>query len=307
MQPVPAEVARAGLRALYTVAIADGEVSPLERAFIEAVREHVLHADAAPDEPITADELAALVPPGEARQRILGGAVLASTIDGRTTEDEIAVLDGFARALGVDLAPVRTARRLAREHLALARFDIARRSLPGHKIKQTIREDGVLALIEQLWPTLGGHDDALTARYRALEAYPAGTLGRAYFDFVTSNGFDFPGQPHAGPEMIVVHDCLHVLGGYGTSPGEEIDVSAFQAGCHGGDPFYGILFGLAQYHLGVRVTPVAAAEKLHADPARMVAAFARGAKVNRDMWSDFRPWDHFAKPLDELRRELNVG
>jgi hypothetical protein len=97
-----------------------------------------------------------------------------------------------------------------------------------------------------------------------------------------------------------------VIGGYGTSPSDEIDVSAFQAGCRGGDPLYGLLFGLAQYHLGVQVAPVAPAEKLHADPERMIRAFVRGTEIERDMWTDFRPWDHFAKPLETLRAELGL-
>lgn len=308
---VPADVAHAGLRALYTIALADGEVSPLERSFIDAVQVNVLHshvdfAQLVELGPIAPDALARAIPPGELRGRVLNGGVVVSCIDGRATDDEVEILDAFARALDFDLTPVRTARRLAREHLFLARIDIARRALPGHKIKQTLREDGPIALVKQFIPMLGGHDDAVTARYRALEHYAAGTLGRGYFDFIAGNGFGFPGEKGAGPEIIVLHDCLHVLGGYGTSATEEIDVSSFQAGCRGGDPLYGLLFGLAQYHLGVQVAPVAAAEKLQADPQRMMRAFARGTEINRDMWTDFRPWDYFAKPLDALRSELGL-
>jgi hypothetical protein len=195
LDEVSEDVAHAGLRALYTVARADGEVTPLETAFIAAVQTHILRSkvDLAALSPITADELARAVPPGPMRVRIINGAVIASCIDGETTEDEVEILDAFARALEVDLAPVRTARRLAREHLRLAKFDIARRALPGHKVKQVLREEGLVALVKQLWPTLGGRDDALTERYRALEGYPAGTLGRGYFDFISGNSFSFPG------------------------------------------------------------------------------------------------------------------
>ena len=304
----PEHVARAGLRALHTVCIADGSLRPLEAAFVRAVQEHVLHSevDLASLEPITPEELARTVAPGEHRARILGGAVIAACIDGSTTEDEVEVLERFAAALELDPAPVRTARRLAKTQIFLARVDIARRALAGHKVRQTVREEGVLAMVAQLMPLMGIADPALAARYRALESSPEGTLGRAYFDFVVSNGFSFPGEAGAGPEIIVVHDCLHVIGEYGTSPEQEIEVAAFQAGCHGGDPLYGLLFGLAQYHLGVQVAPVAPAESMHADPVRMMRAFARGCRVRRDMWSDFRPWDHFSTPLDALRAELDV-
>jgi hypothetical protein len=309
LSPVPPQVALAGLRALATVARADGTFSPLEASFLDAVRTNVLRLDADVGQlpSITPEELAQAVPAGEFRQRILTGTVVMSCIDGSATEDEVAVIEAFARALGLDLAPVRTARKLAKEQLFLARIDIARRALPGHKARQAMREDGAVSLLQQFLPLMGHPDAALTAKYRALEAMPAGTLGRGYFDFIAGHGFTFPGEKGAGPEMIVVHDCLHVIGGYGTDPTDEIDVSSFQAGCHSGDPLYGLLFGLAQYHLGVQVAPVAAAESMHADPARMMRAFVRGTRVKRDMWSDFRPWEHFAKPLDALRAELGVG
>lgn len=308
LETVPNEVANAGLRAIFTVACADGEVTPLETAFIDSVQTNILrsHVDLARLVGIAPEELAEAVPAGELRTRIVCGMVVASCIDGEATVEEVAVIEAFARALGVDLAPVRTARRLANEQLTLARIAIVRRALPGYKIKQTLRERGPVALIKQFIPMMGGHDDALAAKYRALEAYPAGTLGRGYFDFITANQFSFPGEPNAGPEIIVTHDCLHVIGGYGTSATEEIDIAAFQAGCHDDNPLYGILFGLAQYHLGVQMAPVAPAEKGHADPMRMLRAFARGTEIKRDMWADFRPWDHFAKPLDTFRTELGL-
>jgi tellurite resistance protein len=308
LSPVPERVAHAGLCALRAIALADGELSPLEAAFLESIQTNVLHShvDLTTLEPIAPDELARAIPPGEMRERLLCGAVVMSCIDGKITEDEVSVLEAFARALALDLAPVRTARRLAREHLLLARIDIARRALAGHKLRQTLREDGVIALVKQLASLFGATNDAVAARYRSLEQFPAGTLGREYFDFISGNGFSFPGEQGAAPEIIVVHDCLHVIGGYGTSASEEIDVSSFQAGCHSGDPLYGLLFGLAQYHLGVQVSPVAKGEQLNADPQRMMRAFARGTELTRDMWSDFRPWDHFDRPLDALRAELGL-
>lgn len=111
----------------------------------------------------------------------------------------------------------------------------------------------------------------------------------------------------AAPEIIVLHDCIHVLGAYGSAPAEEILVAAFQAACHYGDPLYGILFGLAQCHLGIQMAAVVPAESLHADPELMVGASVRGCRVSRDLWAGFVPSEHLAQPLDELHRELNIG
>src|SRR5438105_2400304 len=76
----PREIAHAGLRALKTVALADGTFHDLERGFIESVQRHILHSDFAVDalEPITPEDLAASVPPGEFRERIIRGCVLVA-------------------------------------------------------------------------------------------------------------------------------------------------------------------------------------------------------------------------------------
>ena len=64
-------------------------------------------------------------------------------------------------------------------------------------------------------------DPALAARYRALGDLPEGPLGHAYIQFIESNGFSVPGEPGGPPPPIARHDCMHVLGGYGTSSAEE--------------------------------------------------------------------------------------
>lgn len=154
---------------------------------------------------------------------------------------------------------------------------------------------------------LGVELPEVTAKYRELENYPEGSLGKEFMNYIRKNGFQLPGEKGAGPEIIVLHDCLHVLGDYGTSAAEEIEEASFQAGCHTNDPNYGLLFGLAQYHLDVQVSPVAPSDKLKADPEKMIAAFARGCRVNRDMWADSKPWEHFGEQLSLLREKLSIS
>lgn len=305
---VPTDVAHAGLRALKTVCLTDGVISPLEASFLDGVQRHIMGStfDLEALAPITGEELARAVPPGELRERIVGGMVIASCIDGDASPAAMAVVEGLARALDVAPAILATGRHLAADRLMLARIDIGRRALPGFKIAGVLREEGLPGLIKQILPMLGVANAQTAARYRALGDAPAGTLGRGYFDFITDNQFSFPGEKHAGPEIIVAHDVLHVLGGYGTTAEEEVQVAAFQAGCHDEDQFHALLFVIAQFHLGISMTPVSTAERGKADPELMVKALARGAKIPRDMWSDFHPWDHFARPLDEVRRELNI-
>ncbi|BCA56801.1 hypothetical protein W02_39410 [Nitrospira sp. KM1] len=89
-----------------------------------------------------------------------------------------------------------------------------------------------------------------------------------------------------------------------TSALEKIEIAAFRASCQFEDPIYGILFGLAQYHLNIQVAPVAPPQRLQANPQKLIAAFARGCRIKRDMWRDFNPWQYFDRQVEDRRREF---
>jgi len=63
---------------------------------------------------------------------------------------------------------------------------------------------------------------------------------------------------------------------------------------------------LAQFQLGIQVTPITGAESNQVVPALMVEALVRGTHVNRDLTADWDPWDDFEKPVVELRRAYNI-
>lgn len=310
LNPVPPDVAYHGLRTIKSVCVgtAEANLSELQSQLVAGIQKHLLKTDFRLDElpGISPEELSAQSIEPEFKDRLIRGCIVAACIDGEMNPQAVERLERYANALGVDMAPIRTARRLADKSLLLARIDIVRKSLPGVKVGQTVASQGLLAAIRQFFPLLGGELPDVTARYKQLDRYAEGTLGKAFTAYLRENGFPFPGQKGAGPEIIVVHDCLHILGGYGTTAPEEIEIAAFQAGCQFEDPIYGILFGLAQYHLNVQVAPVAPSQHLQADPKNMVAAFARGCEVKRDMWRDFAPWDHFGRQVEDLRRDFGI-
>ncbi|MFS4460431.1 hypothetical protein [Bdellovibrio sp. HCB2-146] len=286
----------------------DGNLSQLQEEFANSVQTHILKTtfplEALPL--ITAEDLRDRLSEIDHRNRILRALIVAACIDGEMKASAVAKVEEFARCLAVDLSPVETAWKLANQNLLFARIDIIRRSLPGVKMKEVIDNDGVLEGLKQFFPLAGIELDEVAAKYRALEHYPEGTLGKEYVNYLRRNDFPFPGEIGAGPEIIVIHDCLHVLGDYGTSPSEEVEVASFQAGCHFEEPLYGLLFGLAQYHLNIQMGHISPAQPLQADPEKMLAAYVRGCSVNRDMWRDFNPWDHFAKPVKIIRQEIGL-
>lgn len=304
----PPEVARLGLRALKTVAAADGEIHDLERRFADAVQRHILKTDVDFDAvaPIDAEELAAAGVPEPFRERIVHGCLLEALIDGEASPSELAILDAFARALDVPRDAIKTAHKLADEHLLRFRIDILRRSFMGQRGVDFVKRRGIRGLLSVAANLMQIANPAMAARYRALEASPAGTLGRGYWEFVTRNGFSVPGEKGAGPEPIVFHDCLHVLAEYDTTSIEETQIAAFQAGTLRKDAIYGLLFPLAQFHLGVSVTPVAKAEQGVIEPELWIKAFVRGTKTNRDLSVTWQPWDDFDRPVAELRAAYGI-
>ena len=99
----PPHVALAGLRALKSVAVADGEFREIERRLISAVQRHVLRIDADIDalETITPDELAAAVAEPMFRKRIVGGCAMLTLIDADADDDERSLVTAYAKALDV--------------------------------------------------------------------------------------------------------------------------------------------------------------------------------------------------------------
>jgi tellurite resistance protein len=304
----PQDVAHAGLRALKTVAAADGKLHPLEDELLASVQRHILRTELNVDElePITPEELAEAITEPAFRERVLGACVLVSLIDGEPSPEELKLVEAYTKALEVDSPIVKNLQRLTKERFLIARFDIARRSFVGQKVKERFEAEGVRGIASMVKAMRLG-DEALAAKYQKLESYPNGTLGREYARFIRDNKFSFPGEEGGAPEVILFHDCSHVLGGYGTSSIEEVQVASFSAASRKEDPFAIILFVVAQFHLGLRVTPAAEAEKMVIQPELMMKAIERGSHVNSDLSDHWDPWQgDFELQLDALRKRFNI-
>lgn len=303
-------VARAGLGSLLAISSLDGPPSDRALATIRAVAERLLkvNLDLNSLSPTTPEQLAEAVPEMQWRQRIIRGMTVIALLDDDPSEKQLAFLEDTASALGLEAAPVRTFRNVVRDRLTLVRLDVARRSFIGPAAAAYLKNEGprgALGLARQL---LGKEDPETAARYHTLDTYPEATFGRAYADFIAMNRFSYPGEEGGPPPPVMRHDCCHVLGGYGTTAGEECAVVAFQAGFQKEDPFFVMLFTLAQFELGIAVTPFLPGADLEIPPDLILAGLEHGTHVSRDLIGDasWDPWDHFARPIDEVRSELSV-
>lgn len=312
-QPPPARreaIARAGLAGLMTVARTGGAPSERARAVMRAVRDHLLRIDADLDavEPVDPAALAAAVPEREWRERILRGMTVLALLDGAPSRARLHLLDATAAAFGIDAAPVATFRKVLDERFQLVRLDIARRSFVRQAARGYLHNEGARGVLDTVSAALGIEDPVTAARYHQLDTYPPGSFGRAYADFIARNGFSYPGEVGGPPPPVMRHDCCHVLGGYGTTPAEECAVVAFQAGFEKADPFFILLFALAQFELGIGASPFLPGMTREADPDSVFAGLEHGSHVTVDLIGDpaWDPWDHFRAPLEEVRRLVGV-
>lgn len=306
--PLP-ERAHDTLRAMATVALADGAMHPQERRMIELLAEAMdLPVDVDALSPIEPEQLAARLQDPEARKAFVQRIVILSTLDGEITEDEVRTIEAFAAALDVDERAVKNIRQISEGYARLVAFDLGRRSFMPKLIKGIWRERGVRGLWQIVRTLAGRTDPQMAAEFERLGTLPEGTLGRTTFQHFVDNGFAYPGQKYGAPAAFLFHDLGHVLGGYGTTPDQELLVAGFQAGYMDTDGLVMYLMIAMLFQLAVEpvakmrgVEPVKGA----LDIERFLAAVERGRamKVGLVEWD---PWPHMERPIDEVREELGL-
>jgi hypothetical protein len=290
------------LGALRCVAASDGNVSAGERALVESIaRIHGVAIDFDAVESVTPEQAAAKVTDPHRRKRLVQLAVVAALAEGTPVAAREAAVDAFAKALGVPDTGVKVIKEISHGHTMFARFDVLRRMrgfLSSH--------DKTLSLAEILRVLGVSEDAALAARYRALGECAPGTFGRRFHAFYTEHGFALPGEKRGISEGFLFHDAGHVLSGYGVDPQGEIQQAAFQAGYVRNDGFLFLLFGILQFHIGIRLTPIARAEEGLFDVDRVIRAATRGAACKLDLSDHFEVWKWKDVPLEQMRADLGI-
>lgn len=297
-----------GLRAMKTVALADGKLDDSERHMMEAVQ-RIFGTTYSLEElaSIAPAELALAFPDPQLRQQLAQGLIVMSLIDGNANAQETELVEQFAKALEVSAPEVKDLRHVLKGEILQLRLDLARRFWLRDKVKDIWNGEGIRGLYKFMRGMIGKYEDtALAARYQALEHYPVGSLGRAYWEYCRNNGFALPGEKGGAPEQILFHDCAHLLSGYGTEPEGEVQVACFSAGFQRRDPWLFVFFVLLQFHVGIRMTPITKARTGFFDPAKALIAIRRGAAMNVDLNDGWDYWPVMGEQVEELRRRYNI-
>ncbi|WP_437561652.1 hypothetical protein [Sorangium sp. So ce542] len=307
------EQAHAGLRAIKGVLTSAGPLDGPRRDAIAAVQRHLLRTahDIDALAPIAPEELAAAVREPALREQLVSGLCAMTLCGERIDERELLEVERFAAALGARPPAVRQLQRLHERRLLLLRIDISRNALLGKSVRRMLDEGGVSGLARNLASFAGLLENApVAARYRALEGYPEGTLGKALFTFYRENGFSFPGEKRGVPEGVLTHDLSHILAGYGTDLRSEALTIAFQAGYRRENPFGILVFLLVQLQQGIKLTVLAPSHQgMLAAPGLaddLVRSFVRGTKMNIDLMDDWDFWSVMDVGVEELRRRYGV-
>ena len=290
------------LRALRNVAMANDRFTDGERALIEGVaRIHEVQIDIDALEPISFEEVAKTVVDPHRRKRAVQLALVMALVEGTPVSATDDVVEELAKALELDEEGLDVLYEVTHGRALMARIDMFRRV--SRFIRSAKDFPGFLGMALPM-TRLGGENQALAASYRALGRCAPGTFGRAFYDHFVENEFSFPGE--LGGIPMVFHDVGHVLAGYDTDPQGEIQQAAFQAGFARRDGFSFLLFGILQFHLGLRITPVAKGYRGFFDVDRVITALHRGASCNVDLSAEFDVFAYKDWPLETLRAQLGI-
>lgn len=292
------------LGALRDVALANDAFTPAEAALIEGLAElHGQQLRASELPCVSFAELGRAITDPHRRKRAVQLAIIVSLVEGQPAEATSRAVRALAQALDVSDEGVRVLDEVTHHHAMLARFDMVRR------VQRFAEHGGGPSFVKLALPTLLGlgQDAELAARYYALADYPEGSLGRALFRHFYENDFAMPGEKGGLPELMLFHDVGHVISGYGVEPQGEIQQAAFQAGFARNDGFVFLLFGILQFHLGLRITPVAKGERGLFDVRKVLRALARGAACKVDFSDHFDFFKYAHEPLEELRARWGVA
>ena len=310
-KPSPEQL-RLGQRAMRAIASRPDDLTVNERTMLTGVqRAFGAEFDIDRLEPIAPADLAQSFAgePEGLRTQLLHALCVFAAINTEVQLEAVEAIERFGAALGVQSRYVQVMRDIAQGHTIRMRAHLLPRFWAIDHLKQRIRDQGIGVLFRFLGSFVGGQkDEEVAARFDELKDYPAGSLGREYYRYLEDNGFPPPGTPGSTFDIIVYHDLAHVIGGYDTTPSEEVQVAVFSAGFRSRDPYAFVFFVLAQFHLGIRVTPGAKAEKGFFDAERVVAALKRGSEMSKDLSDyDWNYWKDLKRPVAELRAEWRVS
>ncbi|MCV7178130.1 hypothetical protein [Mycolicibacterium sphagni] len=328
----PAEAALV-LAAMRTVASANNTL-PLSTADVRGIRgahttvfgqPGALDVDALPS--VSPEELRRVVSRDELRLNAIRMLSAMALNDGVIEDAKLALVGRYAAALDVHQDFVTAIAALLANDIAWAAFDQIRHNVATIPGMPWDPDDPYGPFL----PYSGDNADPhLRARYESLKDFPAGSLGRVFYEHYRDNGYAFPGDPLALNETWATpHDSLHVLSGYSTSAQGELLVAAFTGAAKRGNADMmesHVIPTILIYHMGIDINKglnEGDRERIEADPswrdnyqgnvhlgldlAKLWVAWDRGAATTEDLYSGhWDLWSVASEQVTELRVRYGI-
>ena len=275
---------------------------------VEAAASRLFDLDGGAPDPTSPEDLAGALDTDEQRFLAIQLLVLVPYADTVIDEPEVDRVDDFAAALGVDPQTLEDLHKVRKGHIRRLLVDYGRRAASSVQVPGESR--GVLRrTIAEVHQYLG--DAKVTEQYLPLAGYPAGSLGRTFFDFYRARGFALPGEKHSLGTEVVSHDCCHILAGFNTDGAGEIDVAGFEAGMKRDEFGFELMMEvLLDFQLGIDfgVGLVGYVPKTgEFDPDQAMLGIRRGLACSVDiMGPDWDFWAVADRPVVDLRAEYGI-
>lgn len=289
-EPTTAGVA---LRALKTVAMANGVFDHAERALLRAAAQ-LYEAPLDPDAPpLGGEELARCIQAPEDRAKLVDDCVLMSLADEDASPEEWRVLREYGQALSLPEEVLRQSYDHAYAQRRLAQHELMRRQY-AEMLRELSARRGPEGL--RLFFAQNPEDPARAWRYRRLGLLPKKSLGHELWRYCRVRDFGLPGEAGGLPEELLWHDLLHVLTGYDTTPDGELALGAFTAGMTRRPLFPFLFFVMLSFQDGLSLSP-----------KKLQRAYLRGQAASQDLTQGWELWPHAERPVAALALDYNLA
>jgi len=295
------EQSKAALGALRAIATLHGTapMSPEEAQLIEGVRVNILHhpeiTDADENFQIKPPDLAAAIQDDEHKERAAQLIALMPYATRPYSDAKTYISEKFIEAIGENMHRMEDFLGARQKHSKNLEYCALRKL--GRDVFPKQDPDGQYKEILKLLKDAEGDPDELK-RYQSLQGFPAGSLGRAFWDFYAQFDWPLPGDPlWISEDMTVRHDLIHVLCSYDISINGEFCVSAFTSG-------NSERFNWMIAMLGFTPPYVSTGEGLQ--PVDFTAAYARGENASHSFVDNWDFWSELEQQVGDLRAQYQI-
>lgn len=295
------EQSKAVLGALASIATLHGTApaDPAETALIDGIRINILNhselKDADENLLLQPAELADSIPDAENRKRASQLIALMPYAVRPYSDAKTFIAERFIEAMGENMHLLEDFIGARQKHSKNMEYCALRKLGPEVYSKTDV--DGQYKEVLELLKDAEGNPEELQ-RYQALKGYPAGSLGKGFWDFYTQFAWPLPGDPRwISEELTVRHDLVHILCNYDISINGEFQVSAFTAG--NSEQFNWMIA-----MLGFMPPYISTGQQFA--PKDFFQAYSRGENASKSFVDNWDFWPEMERQMDDLRAEFQI-